>query len=162
GLRERFLKYVRPGGRILDAGSGSGRDTRAFLSLGYEVEAFDSSPALAELSTRYTGIRTEVDTFENFNKPAVFDGIWACASLLHVSEKILPGVFSNLIRALKVNGAIYASFKEGVGECTMPDGRRFTNLTLHALESLLVTMTDVTTREIWSYSALNSAKESEV
>src|SRR5277367_5293741 len=60
GLRERFLKYVPPGGRILDAGSGSGRDTRAFRALGYEVEAFDSSPALVELSTRFTGIQTQV------------------------------------------------------------------------------------------------------
>ena len=33
-LYARFLAYVQPGGRLLDAGCGSGRDTRAFLERG--------------------------------------------------------------------------------------------------------------------------------
>ncbi len=162
GLRERFLVYVRASGRILDAGSGSGRDTLAFLKLGYEVEAFDSSPALAELSTRLTGIRTQVKKLEDFDEPERFDGIWACASLLHVSDTDLPDVLGRLSRALKSRGALYVSFKEGAGEATMPDGRCFTNLTLQTLEGLLRPLTDVVIRDIWTYSAQNSSKESDV
>jgi SAM-dependent methyltransferase len=161
GLRERFLQYIPARGRILDAGSGSGRDTRAFRKLGYEVEAFDSSPALAELSTRLTGVRTQVRNFEDFNEPARFDGIWACASLLHVSETDLPDVLERLSRALKTEGALYVSFKEGVGETSLPDGRRFTNMSLQTLELLLQSLTAVLIREIWSYSAQSSSKESE-
>ena len=37
--RDLFLKYVKPGGRILDAGCGSGRDSLAFMAAGYEVDA---------------------------------------------------------------------------------------------------------------------------
>ena len=161
GLRERFLKYIPAGGRILDAGSGSGRDTRAFCELGYEVEAFDSSPALAELSTNLTGVRTQVRQFEDFIELARFDGIWACASLLHVSQTDLPDVLVRLSRALKSRGALYVSFKEGVGESTLLDGRRFTKLTLQTLELLLQSLTHVVIREIWSYSAQSSSKESE-
>jgi SAM-dependent methyltransferase len=162
GLRERFATYVPAGGLILDAGSGSGRDTRAFLRLGYEVEAFDASPALTELSTRLTGVRTRVMRFEDFDEPSRFDGIWACASLLHVSEEELPGALERLTHALKAQGAIYVSFKEGIGERTVPDGRRFTNLTLQGLELLLHSLTNLVIRELWSYKAQSSSKEDEV
>jgi SAM-dependent methyltransferase len=161
GLRERFLTYIPTGGLILDAGSGSGRDTRAFRALGYEVEAFDASPALAELSTKLTGIQTQVRRFEDFNEQARFNGIWACASLLHVSEEDLPDALVRLNRALKSQGALYVSFKEGVGECAIPDGRRFTNLTIQRLKLLLSSLTNVLIREIWSYTAQSSSKESE-
>jgi SAM-dependent methyltransferase len=36
-LYDRFLRHVRPGGRILDAGCGVGRDTLAFAERGYEA-----------------------------------------------------------------------------------------------------------------------------
>jgi SAM-dependent methyltransferase len=161
GLRERFVTYIPAGGLILDAGSGSGRDTLAFRALGYEVEAFDASPALAELSTRLTGIQTQVRRFENFNEQARFDGIWACASLLHVPEEGLPDALVRLNRALRSRGALYVSFKEGVGECTVPDGRRFTNLTIQRLKLLLSSLPSVLIRDIWAYRAQNSSKESE-
>jgi SAM-dependent methyltransferase len=162
GLRERFLNYVPAEGLILDAGSGSGRDTQAFRALGYEVEAFDSSPALAELSTKLTGVQTQVRTFETFHEPARFDGIWACASLLHVSEKALPEVLASLRRALKFQGALYVSFKEGGAESTDKEGRRFTNLTLQRLELLLGSLTNIQIRELWSHRAKSSSKQGEV
>lgn len=162
GLRERFLKYVPVGGRVLDAGSGSGRDTRAFRELGYEVEAFDSSPALALLSTRLTGVRTQVLELEDFNESPRFDGIWACASLLHVSEDFLCDVLLTLSRGLNPKGALFVSFKEGTGETTLPDGRRFTNMTPQALGHLLHSIADMTTQEIWSYSAQSSTGVNEV
>src|SRR3954462_4118584 len=66
-LYKPFLMNVPSGGLILDAGSGSGRDTLAFKKLGYRVEAFDLSPRLAELSTKLTGIRTKVAGFKDLN-----------------------------------------------------------------------------------------------
>ena len=52
-----------------------------------------------------------------------FDGIWACASLLHVSEKELETVLVKFHRALKRDGVLYASWKYGEAECS--DGERF-------------------------------------
>lgn len=46
-LHERFLSHIPPGGYVLDAGCGSGRDAKAFLVSGYRVAAFDASPRLA-------------------------------------------------------------------------------------------------------------------
>lgn len=46
-LRGRFLAHVPAGGLILDAGCGSGRDSKAFLDAGFRVRAFDASSELA-------------------------------------------------------------------------------------------------------------------
>jgi SAM-dependent methyltransferase len=162
GLRERFLQYIPRTGRILDAGSGSGRDTLAFLKRGYEVEALDSSVALAEISTRFTGLVTRVCTFEEFEDFPRFDGIWACASLLHVATKSLPDVLSRLADALKPGGALYVSFKQGHGEQVSPDGRRFTNMTLHDLQSLLQSLNQMLIREMWVYPGESASREGEI
>ena len=47
----------------------------------------------------------------NFNNK--FNGIWACASLLHIESNELSDVFNKCADALKENGIIYASFKYG-------------------------------------------------
>src|SRR3712207_7267921 len=45
---DRFLRRVRPGGRILDAGCGTGRDALAFVQRGFEVVAFDASAEMVD------------------------------------------------------------------------------------------------------------------
>lgn len=54
-LQEAFLARVAPGGRILDLGCGSGRDSKAFLARGYEVVAVDGAPALCARAAAYLG-----------------------------------------------------------------------------------------------------------
>ena len=63
-IRDRFVGAVRPGGAVLDAGCGSGRDSRAFLDAGFKVSAFDASPELAALASTHAGIPVEIQSFE--------------------------------------------------------------------------------------------------
>jgi SAM-dependent methyltransferase len=136
-LHERFLAGIPAGGLILDAGSGSGRDTRAFRERGYRVEAFDSSTALAALSFRETGVRTEVLAFEKYMpRAARYDGIWALASLLHVSGSELPRVVAALGESLKPGGVLFATFKSGEVDSVDDLGRSFTNMTTLAADHL--------------------------
>ena len=60
-------------------------------------------------------------------KGNVYDGIWACASLLHVPHELLPKVIARLIVALVDGGVLYASFKYGEEE-REAGGRYFTDL----------------------------------
>lgn len=149
-IYERFLKYLKPGSRILDAGSGSGRDTREFLKRGYIVEAFDASASLAAISSKLTGIKTRVLRFEDFNDKARFDGIWSCAALLHVPREGLSDVLTNLVQGLTVNGVLYASFKFGTEERAADDGRYFTDLNEASLSELLKQVKcKLQVREVW-------------
>ena len=111
--RNRFLKYLPTGARILDAGCGSGRDTKAFLQSGYSVVAFDASEELVRISKEVTGLETLQLRFQDLSFVDEFDGIWANASLLHVPYDELTEVLRRLHCSLKQSGILYASFKKG-------------------------------------------------
>ena len=148
-LYDRFIRRLPKGAHILDAGSGSGRDTLAFLRRGYAVSAFDASPALCERSTQLSGVRTRVLRFQELEDEEEYDGIWACAALLHVPEAELPDVIARLIRALKPSGVLYMSFKRGAGERVTEDGRFFTDMTDSRLRRVLQAFPSLKLEEIW-------------
>lgn len=136
-LRNRFLRHVENGGKVLDAGCGSGRDAKAFRDAGYNVTAFDGSVRMADLARDYTGLEVLRLQFDQIDWRARFDGIWCSASLLHVERDQLPRIFDRLARALKPGGVWYLSMKEGT-ETRVVDGRSFTDVTSNELRALLV------------------------
>ena len=134
--RNLFLKYVKPGGRILDAGCGSGRDSLAFMDAGYEVDAFDASAEICRLASERLGFPVACRRFEDLEGEEEYDGIWCCASLLHVRKTDMADVMRRLKKLLKTEGAIYVSFKKGDSE-RVKDGRFFNDMTLETCEKLL-------------------------
>ena len=54
-IYNKFLPFLPKGGRILDAGCGSGRDSKIFIDNGYKVLAFDASQELADRASHYIG-----------------------------------------------------------------------------------------------------------
>ena len=148
-IYQRFIRRLPKGGRILDAGSGSGRDTLAFVERGYYVKAFDSSTALCKLSTEFTGIRTSVRRFQEVEEEEEYHGVWACASLLHVPETELADAINRLVRALKAGGVLYMSFKHGAGERVAGDGRFFIDMTEERLRRLLQGLPGLKTEGVW-------------
>ncbi|MBP7797115.1 MAG: DEAD/DEAH box helicase family protein [Thermoanaerobaculaceae bacterium] len=147
-LHERFLSRLVPGARILDAGCGSGRDARAFTQAGFRVDAFDASAELARLASDHCGFEVAVRRLEDVDEVAQFDGIWCCASLLHVPVDQMPGTLSRLWRALRPGGTFYASFKHGRGERS--DGaRRFTDADEALLRQWFGELADVREIEVW-------------
>ena len=135
--RNRFLHYLKRGQKILDAGCGSGRDVIAFIEAGYEVEAFDASAEICRLASEKTGIEVRQLRFEELRGEDQYDGIWACASLLHVQPNDLPDVLLRMHRLLKPEGVLYASFKYGSGE-REKDGRYFHDLTENTCREFLL------------------------
>ncbi|SET31863.1 class I SAM-dependent methyltransferase [Thorsellia anophelis] len=133
-LRSEFLTYILPKGHILDAGCGSGRDALAFIQNGFMVTAFDASPSIASIASENIGQKVLCHTFENMDYDIKFDGIWACASLLHVPRIKLNEIFIKLADALKDTGILYLSFKYGTSERFDNHGRYFNDLNENALE----------------------------
>lgn len=147
-LYQPFVAHLKPGARILDAGCGSGRDARAFSALGYDVEAFDASAELVELARQHSGLPVEQKRFEDVTDVDRYDGIWCCASLLHVPLAELPGVMMLLARALKPGGVWYLSFKYGRGE-REKDGRVFTDMDKIKLNDLIADLENIVLLDTW-------------
>ena len=126
-LYERFLSHIHMGGRILDFGCGSGRDTKYFKEQGYLIDAIDGSVELCRIATEYSGVQVKCMDFFDIDYEDTYDGIWACASILHVNNERIPDLIKILLRALKPDGVIYISMKYGrfSGE---RDGRYFTDM----------------------------------
>ena len=146
---ERFLAYLNDGASILDAGCGSGRDSLAFKNMGYRVQAFDASSAMVEATRSLDNVPVEKMTVQSAVFDATFDGIWACASLLHVPRTELSTVLENLVSYLNVGGIIYASFKYGLDE-RQKGGRYFNDQTETSLVKNIDAISNLEIVEQWT------------
>ena len=146
--QERFLALLPAGASILDFGCGSGRDTKAFLDRGYRVTAMDGSPELCRIASAYIGIPVRQMLFDELDDVEAYDGIWACASILHVSSAELPNVFRRMIPALKSGGIIYTSFKYGTFEGER-NGRWFTDFTEKTFADFMSQFPELTIEDQW-------------
>ena len=135
--QDRFLKHIPAGGRILDAGCGSGRDSKAFIKKGFSVVAFDASREMCKRASELLGQEVWQMRFEEMSFEDEFDGVWACASLLHVNDKDLPEILKKIHKSLKVNGLFYASFKYGEGKRERGE-RSFIDFTEESIKPILV------------------------
>lgn len=147
-LYQPFLRYLPDKAFILDLGCGSGRDTLAFNNKGYQVAATDYSKELVDKACQLTGINVRFESFYELSELNKYDGVWACASLLHCERKRLPEVLEKILKALKVNGICYMSFKYGAGD-RYKDGRQFTDMDESQTQSLLKKFDNILLLQQW-------------
>lgn len=136
GIMREFLNYLEEGDTILDLGCGSGRDSLTLYELGYDVTPLDASSEMCKLAEIHTGLDVLQMTFEQIDFDDVFDGIWACASLLHTPKKELSGILTKIARALNEKGILYMSFKLGDFEGFRGE-RYFSDFTEDSISQLL-------------------------
>ncbi|MFW6679274.1 class I SAM-dependent methyltransferase [Lacrimispora sp. AGF001] len=135
-IMREFLNYLEEGDTILDLGCGSGRDSLTLYELGYDVTPLDASSEMCKLAEIHTGLDVLQMTFEQIDFDDVFDGIWACASLLHTPKKELSGILTKIARALNEKGILYMSFKLGDFEGFRGE-RYFSDFTTDSISQLL-------------------------
>ena len=147
-IQRKFIGRLSEKSVILDFGCGSGRDTKYFLSQGYQVEAVDGSIELCKLASEYTGIEVKNIFFNELAEVEKYEGIWACSSILHLPLNELAQVMRKMVIALKDNGIIYTSFKYGTfaGE---RNGRYFTDMTEDTFADFIKQVENVRIEELW-------------
>lgn len=129
--------FLPPPAYILDAGCGSGRDSAWFRRRGYAVDPFDLCPELCEEARRRFSVPARVASILDLAINAEYDGVWACASLVHFNRDEACCALRNLSRALKPGGYLYFSVKEGQGESLDSLGRFYRYWSVDEIRVLL-------------------------
>ena len=160
-LYSEFLPRVRKSGRILDAGCGAGRDAAFFKHQGFSVVAFDASRELAAIASQVLGQPVRVMTFLDLDSIDEFDGIWVCASLLHVPTTEMDGVLRRLVHALKKGGAMYVSFKYGRTESER-NGRFFNDYDECKLQAVLERHPALAAEKVWQTQDARLGRQEEL
>jgi ubiquinone/menaquinone biosynthesis C-methylase UbiE len=112
-----FLENI-PGKKLLDVGCGPGRDAKYFSEHGMEVVGIDLTANFIKLAIVNVpkAIFKQMDMRKLDFANESFDGIWSCASFLHIPKKEAKDTLLNLNRVLKPGGLIFVSVKHGMGE----------------------------------------------
>jgi len=155
-----FLQTIPEHAYILDFGCGSDRDSKAFLNLGYRVDACDGSAGICRIASEVTGIQVKQMLFQELDEVDVYDGIWACASILHLPKNELKTVLEKIAAALKDQGVLYTSFKYGTFE-GMRGERYFTDFTEDSLKEFFETIPVLQVFTLWITSDVRPGREEE-
>lgn len=147
-IQNTFLNKLHSGASILDFGCGSGRDARYFIQRGFKVEAIDGSIQLCARASELAGIEVKCMQFQELDESVTYDGIWACASILHLSKGELKAVFGKMSTALKENGVIYSSFKYGDFEGER-NGRYFIDFIEETFSKFIKEFSELEIEELW-------------
>jgi SAM-dependent methyltransferase len=119
---DEFASRVGAGGRVLEIGSGPGRDAGELEARGLLVRRTDVTPAFVDL-IRAAGHDADVLDPLTDDLGGPYDGVWANAVLLHLSREELPVVLARLHAATVPGAMLFASLKEGDGEAWSTHGR---------------------------------------
>lgn len=112
----KFLSYLKKNAKVLDLGSGTGKDVNFFRSKGFDASGIDYSKQMIEYAkSTYGNHFTCLDVREINKINNTYDGIFSLAVLQHIHPSDIDMVFSNLKMILKIDGIICLITKYGEG-----------------------------------------------
>jgi SAM-dependent methyltransferase len=129
---DAFVTELGGSGRVLEIGSGGGRDALELEKRGISVRRTDISKGFVEL-LRECGFEADLldpltEDLADPQRPGTpYDGVWACACLIHVTREDFGTVVGRLAEATRTGGRLHASVREGDGEevSTHGNARRY-------------------------------------
>jgi len=112
-----FSALMPPEALVLDLGCGAGRDVATLGQRGCRVIGIDLSIGLLrEAQNRLSGEFIQGDMRSIPFSTAQFDGVWMCASLLHIPRQQAPTVLAQAHRVMGWGSVLYIAVKQGDGE----------------------------------------------
>jgi len=112
---DKFIELV-PDKRVLDVGSGPGRDGLILKQHGLDVTCLDASQAMVDLCSK-RGLRAVLSEFNKMPfRDESFDAIWAYTYLLHVQKVAIDDAFDEMNRVLQPSGILGLGMIEGKTE----------------------------------------------
>lgn len=160
-IMERFIELLPEGSCVMDLGCGSGRDSLYLIENGFDVTALDGSKELCELAKIHIGQDVLNMAYSEMDFENVFDGVWACASLVHVRPDELDDILKKIILSMKPDGVLYLSFKYGEFE-GMRGERYFHDFKSKRLKELIGRHEELEVLEIFKTSDVRKGREDEL
>lgn len=137
-LLDKFIQSIPIGATVMDVGCGSGRDSLYLKENGFNVIPIDASKELADMAGETINQEVIVANIENFKLENPVDGIWAMASLLHLSKNDFKKALVNIYDSLKEDGTFFFALKIGNGEEYDSNGRFFSYYQPEEIENILI------------------------
>lgn len=157
----RFASLLPPAARILDLGCGPGRDLRLFTEAGHTPIGVELNPSFVDMASRHGSVlEVDIRNIQGIFAPLTFEGVWAQASLVHLSVPDTEQLLRVVVDLLVSTGVFYACVP-AVGETGWrdeADGRRWYTVWLgdafpNAVEAAGFQVEDVTMGpyvEVWA------------
>jgi len=130
----RFLKDVKPGGRILDLACGPGMLTKHLLEEGFQAEGIDLSAEMIDIARlKVPQAKFRVMDMRRLDYPDDhFDGLLITYGLIYIPSSGLPATLKEFSRVLKPHGSIFMINQEGdtdhvEAEPMKPDEKLYVN-----------------------------------
>ena len=119
-----FAAELSAGSLVVDVGCGPGFDA-ALLQQQYGLRVIGLDYNLTMMQTGRHAYQIDMPFAQATMSqmpfaPNSLDGIWACASLLHLPRPDIPGVLAHFAHLLRKNGRFYLSVKQGDGDGYSP------------------------------------------
>ena len=116
----QFTSFLK-GKKVLDVGAGSGRDSLYLKEEGFIVSAIDLSSEITKEAKKKTKVNMKEMDLRKLNfKDKNFDGIWCCASFIHIPKKDAEKAVKEFNRVLNEQGVLYLGLREGTSEGLEP------------------------------------------
>jgi ubiquinone/menaquinone biosynthesis C-methylase UbiE len=116
-VRRRFAARLAPGARVLDVGCGPAHETAALRGLGLSACGLDRSRGMLAQARARRALPLLLGDMRHLPvRDGALDGLWVCASFLHIPKRDGPDVLGELHRALRPGGLLFIGVKQGNGE----------------------------------------------
>lgn len=123
-----LMRHFIAGGRTVDVGCGNGRDAAWLARQGFDVEGYDSSPALIELARKtFPWVPFHVGRLPLLeNVTGQFDNVVCETVLMHLPAAQVPQAADRLWTLVRPGGVLYVSWRVTEGaDVRHEDGRLY-------------------------------------
>lgn len=112
----KFAEYLGQDNKVLDLGSGPGRDGLLLKKKGLDIICLDASSEMVKLCKQKGLNAVEGDLLTIPFEDNSFNGVWSYTSLLHIKRNQIQDAIREIKRVLSPNGIIGIGLIEGTGE----------------------------------------------